>query len=334
MSAVIEQGGRTSLLLTNADGEVPAGGRTDDHVWVDAGYEAIDQTLAKLNASSNPALAAQYQTNADLLFNDIAPYAQSDGSYSVTKNQFPATSRVGFQNASTISGYNAGLLSFTADAYQALAHTPSLANTPDKVQVGGFVYALPATFATTVAAAGGTNVEIETTGRTDLLNGGTWNALGIDRIGAVGLDARLGPADGVYSASSGLGITFAPEWNNNGTWTRLADHPGNYHGTVTTQVASPTLTILTVVWAGGAGNPTFNQKLTITPDGVLSQTTESGSSDAFGMTLPLLHFDGAHHAQPSHLGFGGFGLLSRRDQQRELSRARPWHHTYKGRGPT
>jgi Ca-dependent carbohydrate-binding module xylan-binding len=293
MSAAIEQGGQTSLLLTNADGEVPAGGRTDDHVWVDAGYQAIDQTLAKLNATSNPALAAQYQTNADLLFNDIAPYAQSDGSYSVTKNQYPATAAVGFQNASTISGYNADLLSFTADAYQALINTPTLPNVPDKVQIGGFVYTTPATFDTTVAAAGGTNLEIETSGRSTTLNGNqTWNALGVDRIGAVGLDARLGPADGVYSASTGLGVTFAPEWNNNGTWTRLSEHPGNYFGTVTTQVASPVLTILTVVWSGGSGNPTFNQKLTITPDGVLSQTTESGSSDAFGMTLPLLHFDG------------------------------------------
>ena len=293
MSAAIEQGGQTSLLLTNADGEVPAGGRTDDHVWVDAGYEAIDQTLAKLNAASNPTLAAQYQTNADLLFNDIAPYAQSDGSYSVTKNQYPATAAVGFQNASTISGYNADLLSFTADAYQALISTPSLPNTPDKVQIGGFVYTTPATFDATVAAAGGTNLEIETTGRSTTLNGNqTWNALGIDRIGAVGLDARLGPADGVYSASTGLGVTFAPEWDNNGTWTRLSEHPGSYYGTVTTQVASPVLTILTVVWSGGSGNPTFNQKLMITPDGVLSQTTESGSIDAFGMTLPLLHFDG------------------------------------------
>ena len=154
-----------------------------------------------MNAASNPALAAQYQTNADLLFNDIAPYAQSDGSYSVTKNQYPATAAVGFQNASTISGYNADLLSFTADAYQALINTPTLPNVPDKVQIGGFVYTTPATFDTTVAAAGGTNLEIETSGRSTTLNGNqTWNALGVDRIGAVGLDARLGPADGVYSA--------------------------------------------------------------------------------------------------------------------------------------
>ena len=140
---------------------------------------------------------------------------------------------------------------------------------------------------------GGTAIEIETQGATSQTFGQYWNTLGIDRIGRVGWDTRLGPSDAANTGSDGA--SFAPTWQSGGTWIHLAAEAGKYAGTVSTTLASPVLTMLTVVWApvGGGSGPTFTQKLTITPDGILSQTTESGSSDAFGMTLPLLQNDGA-----------------------------------------
>lgn len=288
MAAVSSQGSQASLLMEDPSGQVPAGGRTDDHLWVDAGYQAIDQTLAATTA--DPTLAGQYQTAADLTFQQMSRWQNANGTFQVTKNQFDSSQRVGFQTASTFSGYNTNLMASTATAYQEMV-SGGVTEQPTQAQVGGYVYSTPTGFAASFAIAGGTAVQIETKGRTSPIFGQYWNALGVDRIGRVGWDTRLGPSDGTYNGSDG--VSFGPTWQSNGNWDHLAARAATYAGTVTSSLATPVLTRLSVVWAPTSGTgPSFTQSLTITPDGILSQTTETGVVGGWGMTLPLMRDDG------------------------------------------
>ena len=290
MATASSEGSQASLLMQDPSGQAPTGGRTDDHLFVDADYQAIDQTLAATTA--NAALAAQYQTAADLTFTEMSRWENANGTFQVTKNQFSPSLEVGYQTASTFSAYNTSLMDSTATAYLEMT-SKTVAQAPTPAQIGGYVYDTASGFDATFADAGGTAIEIETQGATSQSFGQYWNTLGIDRIGRVGWDTRLGPSDGASNGSNG--VSFGPTWEVGGSWIHLAAEAGKYAGTVSTTLASPVLTMLTVVWAptGGGSGPTFTQKLTITPDGMLSQTTESGGSDPFGMTLPLMQNDGA-----------------------------------------
>jgi hypothetical protein len=292
MSSVAQKGTQTSLLLQNPAGEAPTGGRTDDHVWVDAGSQLAFELMAQHTA--DPWLAGQYQHAAELSFREQGLWDRGDGSFQVTKNWFDPTARVGYQTASNFGFYNGNQMMHTADAYN--VRVKDVPENPAPAEIGGYAFALNDGFNQGFADAGGTMVQVALQGSTYTTLGDNWNALGIRRISRANWDLRLGPSDDHYDLTAGDGASFGPTWLESGKWVKLVQKAGKYAGTFKTLLATPALTYAQVVWAPTSGNsgPTFTQKLTITPDGVLSKTTSSAPAGSWGMTYPIMKDDGLH----------------------------------------
>jgi len=292
-----ETGTKTSLLLMDPSGQMPTNGRTDNHVWGDVCYQLAFETMAEQSlVQGDKWLAGQYRHAALLTFQNIDRWRRTDGawtgSFYVTKNHLDPAKRVGYQPASQYGTYNGSLMFHTSEAFN--TQKADIAENPAPVEIGGYALATDSSFAAAFANAGGMAMEIDLRGATSLEFSNYWTALGIVRFGRPGWDTRLGPSDGQRDIGTGLGVTFAPTFQEGGNWIRLASVPNRYEGTFAVTFAHPLLVRVSVDYApkSGAG-PKFHDELVVTPDGVLSTVTAAGQAGAWGMTLPLLEDDGA-----------------------------------------
>jgi hypothetical protein len=295
-----ETGTLTSLLLQDASGQVPANGRTDDHVWGDVGYMLAFEAMAgRAAAAGDSRLAGQCRRAALLTFRNIDRWRRTDGpwagSYYVTKNRFDPALRVGYQKASQYSNYNGSLMFHLAEAY--LVRRKEMAEEPAPVEIGGYAVALDEAFAAAFANAGGMQMEVDLEGDTALtsMNKDYWCALGVVRFGRVGWDTRLGPSDGGRSGETGLGVSFAPTFLEGDKWVRMASVPDKYEGKFSVRFVHPLLVRCAVDYVPrkGGGGPSFRNEFVLTPDGILSTVTRTAGSERWGVTLPLLENDGA-----------------------------------------
>jgi hypothetical protein len=89
-----------------------------------------------------------------------------------------------------------------------------------------------------------------------------------------GWDTRLGPSDGALTESGG--VTFAPEFFENGSWHRMADLSARYRAEWNAEFVHPALIRGTILWHPLASQhgPSFSTQLWITPDGVYAETTK------------------------------------------------------------
>jgi hypothetical protein len=292
---------QTGLLMQAPDGESASGGRQDHHPWVEQARQLTDEIMAQQIGASNPFLAGQFEHAAQMNFNQnghwLNPACCNGATFFPTKAHYNPTLSIGQQYASGGDyGYNTQLMYFLAGSY--LYRTASaITEQPMPSEIGGYAFATNSDFGPqTLMAAGGTAVEAAMAGSTAYTtfdNPTLWTALGIEKIGRVNWEARIGPADTGYP-SLGTQVSFGPTWIRSGsTWTRLAQNPSTCHGGFTTTFANPAVTFGKIVWTcTGSPAPVFTQNLTITPDGVLSQTTCSGCPSTWGMTFPILTSDG------------------------------------------
>src|SRR5579859_5422014 len=221
IEAAVRRGTLTSLLTQDPTGQAPTNGRTDDHVWVDVGYQLAFETMAEeAQARGDAWRAGQYRHAAELAFQNIERWRRSEpqwkGSFFVTKNKFDPALRVGYQTASQYSNYNGSILYHTAEAYH--TRKSQIAENPAPVEIGGYAFATDPSFSAAFANAGGMAIEIDLRGATKLVYDHYWSSLGIVRLGRPGWETRLGPSAGVRDASSGMGISFAPTWQESGSW--------------------------------------------------------------------------------------------------------------------
>jgi len=110
-------------------------------------------------------------------------------------------------------------------------------------------------------------------------DGNRWTPLGVVRFARPGWDTRLGPSDGALVDAEG--VTFAPEFLENGRWLRIADLSSRYRGFWSTQFVHPLLVrcaSITISRPGLTG-PSFRNEFTLTPDGVLSVVTKTSRDD-------------------------------------------------------
>jgi hypothetical protein len=289
MRRVTESASRTALDLQDPTGQAPTNGRTDDHVWVDVGYGLAFEVMAQ--RSTDPWLAGQYRRAALLAFENIQRWRRADGSFSVTKNRFDPALRVGYQEASQYSNYNGSLMFHLAETYH--ARRREIAQRPAPSEIGGYAIAMEPQFAAAFANAGGMQVEAALRGQLAKSNGNWWTPLGIVRFARAGWDTRLGPSDGALTDNGGM--TFAPEFRENGKWLRMADLSARYEGVWSVASVHPLLVRCAIEYRPRSGQrgPTFRDELIVTPDGVLS-TVRQTSADAveWGVTWPLLENDG------------------------------------------
>ncbi len=291
----VERGTDLTLMLQDPTGQVPPNGRTDDHVWVDVGYQLGFEVMAE-RTRDDPWLAGQYRHAAMLSFQSIDRWRRTDGpwagSYFVTKNHFDPNLRVGYQPASQYSNYNGSLMFHLAEAYH--SRVSEIEERPAPSEIGGYAIELDKQFATAFANAGGMQMQINLRGQVAVTHANRWSPLGVVRFARVGWDSRLGPGDGALTNEDG-GVTFAPTLQENDRWLRLADVPARYEGVWTVQFVHPLLVRCAVDYRPKAGEtgPVFRNEFIVTPDGVLS-TLRKTSSEAvrWAVTWPLLENDG------------------------------------------
>jgi len=291
-----ENGTQTTLLLQDPTGQVPANGRTSDHTWVDIGYQLAFQVMANREwAAGNKALAGVYQHASELSFSSTARWKRADGdaagSYFITKNHFDPALRVGYQDASLMSNYTGAFMFHLAEAYNARELT--IPERPAPAEIGGYAIALDPAFDSVFANAGGMQVQLNLRGQIEKSSGNYWTTLGLVRFSRVGWDSRLGPADGALTATDG--VSFAPEFLEDGKWLRMGSLSKRYRGTWKSEFVHPALVRGTVEFrpVSGATGPVFESHLWITPDGVYIESTKtSNDSTPWGVTWPLFKNDG------------------------------------------
>jgi hypothetical protein len=297
----VDEGSAVTLTLQDPSGQCPPDGRADDHVFNDVLYQLCFDVMAqRAKAAGDTRLAGQYRHAAMLAFKSIKRWHRTDGewagSYYITKNHFDPADRVGYQRASNITNYNGAVMLHLAEAY--LARTSEIAEEPSPTEIGGYAFATDAKFASAVADAGGMQMFAALRGDTKLVYDHYWTSLGVNRFARVGWETRLGPGDGVRDAASGVGVTFAPTWMEDGKWVRLASVSDRYAGKFSVQFAHPLLLRCAIDYAAlpGKTGPHFRHEFLITPDGVLTTLKCDDAPSEFGVTWPLLNNDGAELA--------------------------------------
>jgi hypothetical protein len=293
---IVETATRNTLMLQDPSGQTPTNGRTDDHVWVDVGYQLAFEVMAERSRAAGDSWSAgQFRRAAMLAFNNAQRWRRNDdrwaGSFYVTKNHFDPALRIGHQHASQYSNYNGSLMFHLAEAYH--ARKTDIVERPAPSEIGGYTLGLDAEFATAFANAGGMQLQVNLRGQTTETHGNRWTPLGIVRLARAGWDTRLGPSDGALTA--GGGVSFAPTFEENGRWVRMADLSERYQGKWSVDFVHPLLVRCAVSYAPKQGHsgPTFRNDLVITPDGVLSTVRKTSTDNArWGVTWPLLENDG------------------------------------------
>ncbi len=291
-----EEGTRSTLWLQDPSGQVPANGRTDDHVWVDIGYQLAFEVMAERSSHQKDAFAAgRYRHAALLAFQNIDRWRRDDGewmgSYFITKNHFDPALRVGYQTASEYSNYTGSLMFHLSEAYR--ARRTEIDEQPVPAEIGGYAFVLDDSFSTAFANAGGLQMQLNLRGDTAESSGNYWTPMGVVRFARVGWDTRLGPSDGALTKNGG--VSFAPAFNEQGHWIRMADSSKRYEAKFNAPFVHPALVRCSITYQPRAGQPgpTFRNDFIITPDGVLSGLTKTSTDDlAWGVTWPLLENDG------------------------------------------
>ena len=297
---LVEAGTQLTMYLQDPSGQTPTNGRTDDHVWVDVGYQLCFEVMAENAHKRGDAwLAGQFRHAAMQAFQNIARWRRSDGpwagSYYVTKNHFDPALRVGYQPASEYSNYNGSLMYHLAEA----AHTrvSEITEHPSPTEIGGYTIATDKEFASVFANAGGFLMQANLRGQLPVTHANRWTPLGVVRFARVGWDTRLGPSDGALTADTvAEGVTFAPTFSEQGRWLRMASLAERYEGSWSVQFVHPVLVRCAIDYRPkqGQSGPSFRNEFTLTPDAILSVVTKTaGDAAQWGVTWPLLENDGA-----------------------------------------
>jgi hypothetical protein len=312
----VETATRNTLMLQDPTGQTPTNGRTDDHVWVDVGYQLGFEVMAeRARVAGDLESAGQFRHAAMLALQNILRWRRTDGpwagSFYVTKNHFDPALRVGHQAASEYTNYGGSLMFHLAEAYHARKH--EIPERPSPSEIGGYALELDREFSTAIANAGGMQLQVNLRGQLEETHTKRWTPLGVVRLARVGWETRLGPSDGV-STNEG-GVSLAPTFMEGGRWLRLADLPERYEGKWAVDFVHPLLVRCSVTYAPKAGKsgPAFVNEFVITPDGILSTTRKtSNDSTDWGVTWPLIENDGrplkptvtSHSASVSYPGGG------------------------------
>ncbi len=296
IAGAVETGTKATLLLQDPSGQVPANGRTDDHVWVDIGYQLEYEVMAERSlARGDKELAGQFRRAANLAFQSASRWRRREGewagSFSITKNFFDPALRVGYQDASQYSNYNGSLMFHLAEAYQNADR--EIEEKPTPTEIGGYAFQLDHEYDSVFANAGGFQMQANLRGQVGESSGNYWTPLGVVRFSRGGWETRLGPSDGALTANDGAG--FAPAFFENGRWVKLSGATSRYRASWSTSFVHPALVRCALEYRPipAQTGPSFRNEFIITPDGILSTLTKlSPDAARWGTVWPMLVNDG------------------------------------------
>lgn len=293
MREIIARNLRSSLLMLSGSGEAPGGGRTGEHIWNDSIYANAFQLMSEVaRREGDERLAGQYRHAVQLLLKSHARFQQENGWFSITKNAFHPSLKNRYASWSGIANYEGFTLACLSETL--LATKSRIAEEPVPSEIGGYVATLAPSFANVFVNAGGMQAQLCTRGETDKYGDVQWHVLGITRVSRTGWDGRLGPGAGHVRPDFSDGVSFAPVFLEDGKWKRVCLEPKRFQGSFKAEFVHPLLTrgTFTIAPVPGQSGPTFAMHLTLTPDGALVDTRCVSGSTGFGVTWPLLEFDG------------------------------------------
>jgi hypothetical protein len=294
MTTFTVKGGENAVKALDPTGQGAAAGRSSDHSWNDVVPGNVYERLAnRWKAAGDGERAGRYRRAAMQALQGSDRWLRSDGSYSVTKNQFDFTLQVHYADYSSRTQYNGSMMYHQAESYY--EHQDGIDEWPTWNEIGGYALQTDGKFEGVFANAGGMHVQVALRGQVGLNHALYWTALGVIRFSRVGWDSRLGPSDGIRDETSNLGLSFAPTFLQGASWSRLASMPDVYRADATVTFVHPLLVRFALDYHPLAGQavPTFHQEFVVTPDGVLTTLTSSAPAGQWGLTWPLLVNDGA-----------------------------------------
>ncbi len=288
---------RSLLLMTAGSGDAPAGGRTGDHVWNDIVYGNTFTLAAEMAwADGDKRLAGQYRRAARLAFQSAWRFQQEHGWFSVTKSLISPAHQNFYATWSALCNYNGYTEIHGSEAFA--TELSPIPEQPPPAEIGGYAAILDEQFDNAFANAGGMQVQMCTEGSTaaNVTGGLRWHTLGIVRFSRPGWESRLGPGDGWIQSNGVAAISFAPTFFESNAWQMVSQQPDRFIGVFTPSFVHPLLVrgTLTISPKSGQSGPGFAMGMTITPDGVLIDTSRTAGTNSFGITWPLMEYDGKH----------------------------------------
>ena len=212
--------------------------------------------MAQRVGASNSFLAGQFQHAAEMSFNkpgelfhpELRVAAMALCSFPV-KNHFNPALAIGVQDpASSMDMHYNGTIMVSGVFFLPVSHEIDDHRATRPRRDRRYAFALPSgqSWSQAFMNAGGTAVQLALNGSTSVNNGQVWTAVGINRIGRVSWETRLGPEDGAWS-SIGNGANFGPTWI-----TRAADRLGRASPRIHRRVAATSRRPLPIPWSPSA----------------------------------------------------------------------------------
>jgi hypothetical protein len=285
------RGAWSALAVQSPYGEMPIGGRSAHHIWVEAENASIFEMYATAYAKAGrPVEAGMFKHGALLALRSIDSWIAPDGVGQVVKNWYPAEKRHGFMSYTHVATYNLLAMSMLAAAWEAA--DDSIVERAAPADLGGILVQTPE-LASVVGNAGGAYVQYLTHGDQH------HDPTGLIRVHLAGSHPQLGPSSGAIDADParrGQGWAIGPLWTgSDGKTTRLSAVT-NPRMRVERVTVTPTAVAFTM--AGSIGQHHITQDITL-QDGQVQvidrwQAPQPGS---MAVTYPALMTDGRTETQ-------------------------------------
>ncbi len=297
LEELMERGAWTSLFMQSPHGELPCGGRSDQHQWNEAEQAMTYEVYARRTAlRGDLAAAGAFKRAARLALRSVGRWVRPSGELWIVKNRFDPSLRHGYESYSFHSQYNLLTAAKLAVAY--LRADDRIRERPCPAEIGGFAFVLQPAFHKVFANAGGMYLEMDT--RADA----KYNPTGLLRVHHPQINPQLSISDGVSQKrvyqtpqSPTRSLSISPAWRDQaGAWHALAEHDEQILRDATMKVIneSPQRIEFEVVYSGAlrGGATAVRQRFTVTPSRIEVADTVEGDVTSVRGYFPLLITDG------------------------------------------
>jgi len=284
LDRLLERGAWASLLMQAPAGDAPTGGRSAEHLWIDALQCASFELWARrMRVSGDEAGARAFKRGAHLSARLIYHWVRPSGDLWIVKNRFDPALRRGFESYSYHSQYN-----LLAAAYLALAWSSAderISEGPSPADTGGFVLDLPA-FHKVFANSGGNFIEIE------LAADPHYNSEGLLRAQTRGSDGALTLRDNAPASEFPLALGVG--WRTAGQEHSLAEYASDKaHAALADVVVTSDAVRFAVAYRLDTGPfKQVTERYTLTPDALEVTVTLDGPVEAWRILFPAFLSDG------------------------------------------
>jgi hypothetical protein len=309
LGEVLRRGAITSLFMQSPTGELPAGGRSAHHQWNEA-EQAVTYEIygARAKEAGDDVVARAFKRGARLALASMFRWQRPSGEMQIVKNWVDPQEQFGYESYSAHSQYNLLPMAMLVIAHEHAARTDDVREGPAPADVGGYVLDIRERFNKIFANAGGTYVEIDTAADPH------YNATGLLRVHAKGVNPQIGPSDALTAGATSKYPQGSPRttaavgaaWKNAaGEWVRLAEFVAGKLPPAELKVDREDVNDVRfeVRYSGPLGGPqSLTERYLVAPGRVTQVSDLSGYSGPIRLIVPLLVDNGR---EKSKVGVAG-----------------------------